>query len=250
MERVVGAGLGRDGAAVEQHPTGGDRLVEPVEPLAEAGPEVDAVRRVLELEPGATDAQDGPAIADVVERGRELGGQARVPERVGADQQPELHPLGGHRPCRQQRPALEDGLVRVTEDGVEVVPGPEAVVAQALDLTGAGELLLHRRALRPEQGAQLQVRHRVLQGSVRAASARSLSGRACPRTHRLGLTMPRPGHAGWLVIDFEARGDAWSRQGRIPGEREPRLSLGLVNQATKRSNWQPPACSRPRCLRQ
>ena len=44
-----------------------DRLVEPVEALAEARPEVDPERLVLALEPGAADAEDRPAVADVVE---------------------------------------------------------------------------------------------------------------------------------------------------------------------------------------
>ena len=41
------------------------------------------------LEPGAADAEDGPAVADVVERRRELRGEPGVAERVRADHQPE-----------------------------------------------------------------------------------------------------------------------------------------------------------------
>ena len=74
-----------------------DRLVEPVEPLAEAGPEVDPERLVLALEPGAADAEDGPAARDVVEGRRELGRQPRVAERVGADHQPEPDPARDRR---------------------------------------------------------------------------------------------------------------------------------------------------------
>ena len=62
-----------------------DRLVEPVEALAEARPEVDAEGVVLPLEPRAADAEDRPAVADVVHRRRELRGQPGVAERVGAD---------------------------------------------------------------------------------------------------------------------------------------------------------------------
>jgi len=43
-------------------------------------------------------------------------------------------------------------------------------------------------------------------------------------------------------------GDAWFRQGLVTGEREPRMPLGLVNQVAKRSTWQPPVDSPPRCL--
>ena len=43
-------------------------------------------------------------------------------------------------------------------------------------------------------------------------------------------------------------GDVWFRQGLAIGEREPRTPLGLVNHVAKRSTWQPPVDSRPRCL--
>ena len=124
VERVAPARLGGDRLAVEDAPHGADRFVEPVEALAEAGPEVDAVRRVLELHPGAADAQDRPAVADVVERRGGLGDETRVAERVGTDEQPEPRLLGLACPGVEQRPALEDRLVRVAEDRVEVVPGP------------------------------------------------------------------------------------------------------------------------------
>ena len=43
-------------------------------------------------------------------------------------------------------------------------------------------------------------------------------------------------------------GDVWFRQGPDTGEREPRTPLGLVKKVAKRSTWQPPVDSRPRCL--
>ena len=43
-------------------------------------------------------------------------------------------------------------------------------------------------------------------------------------------------------------GDVWFRQGPDTGEREPRLPSGLVKKVAKRSTWQPPVDSRPRCL--
>ena len=69
---LVGHGL-----AIEQSADQPDRLVQPVEPLAEAAAEIDAERVVLPLEPAAAEAQDRPTARDVVERRRELGGQAR-----------------------------------------------------------------------------------------------------------------------------------------------------------------------------
>src|SRR5206468_11271113 len=66
-----------------------DRLLEPVEPLAEAGPEVEPEGLVLAVEPAAADAQDEPPARHVIEGGRELRGQARIAERVGGDEEPE-----------------------------------------------------------------------------------------------------------------------------------------------------------------
>ena len=99
---------------------------------------------------------------------------------------PRRDALGGHRPGGQQRPALEDGLHRVAEDGVEVVPGPDVVVAEPLDLARGGELFLHRRALRPGQDAQLEVRHR----SSRVGIGRRVGTRLVPGS---GLAV---GHIG------------------------------------------------------
>ena len=119
--------------AVEEAAHRPDRLVEPVQALAEARPELDPVGPVLGLHPRAADAQDRPAAADVVEGRRGLGHDPWVAERVGADEQPEAGPLGLRRPRGERRPALEDRLVGVAEDRVEVVPRPEVVVAEAID---------------------------------------------------------------------------------------------------------------------
>ena len=81
---LVGHGL-----AVEQPADEPDRLVEPVEALPEPAAEIDAERVVLPLEPAAAEAEDRATARDVVERRGELRGQARVPERVGTDQQAE-----------------------------------------------------------------------------------------------------------------------------------------------------------------
>ena len=159
VERVVAARRRGHVPAVEQRPHRGDRLVQPVEPLAEPRAEVDAVRLVLELHPRAADAEDRPAAADVVERRGGLGHDARVAERVGADEQAEPRALGGHRPRRERRPALEDRLVRVAEDRVQVVPGPEVVVAESIDALRRLELLGPGRALAPEQDPGLEVGH-------------------------------------------------------------------------------------------
>ena len=73
--------------AVEQAAHQHDRLVQPAEALAGARPEIDAERLVLPLEPRAADAEHGPAVRDMVQGRGELGGQARVAERVRPDHQ-------------------------------------------------------------------------------------------------------------------------------------------------------------------
>ena len=114
----------------------GHRLVEPVQALAEAGPEIDAVGGVLVLEPGATEAQPGPTAADVIDGHGRLGGQAGVAEGVGTDHEAELDAFGRRGPGGQECPALEDRLQRVAHDGVEVVPRPQAVDADRVGKPG------------------------------------------------------------------------------------------------------------------
>ena len=72
VERVE-ATLVAEPLAVEQPAQEHDRLVEPVEPLAGAGEEVDAEGVVLALEPRPADAEHGPTARHVVERRGELG---------------------------------------------------------------------------------------------------------------------------------------------------------------------------------
>ena len=51
-------------------------------------------------------------------------------KRVRADHEPDADPRRGLGPGGQRQPALEVGTGRVADDGVEVVPRPERVVAQ------------------------------------------------------------------------------------------------------------------------
>jgi len=90
-ERVEAALVG-DRLAVEQPPDEPDGLVQPVEPLAEAGPEVDAEGLVLPLEPATPDPQDEPTAGQVVDRRRLLGDEAGVAEGVRGDEVAERGP--------------------------------------------------------------------------------------------------------------------------------------------------------------
>ena len=82
---------------------------------------------MLELEPGAAEAHDRSAAADVVDGRDGFGHKSGVPERVGADEQSKWNAFGGLRNGRERRVTLEDRLVGVAEDREEVVPGPERV---------------------------------------------------------------------------------------------------------------------------
>ena len=58
----------------------------------------------------------------------------------------------------------------------------------------------------------------------------------------------RPRVSSAVRVSSRTCGDVWFRQGPDTGEREPRLPSGLVKKVAKRSTWQPPVDSRPRCL--
>ena len=164
----VEAALVAEPLAVEQPAHEHDRLVEPVEPLARAAEELDAEAVVLALEPGAADAEHGPAARDVVERRGELGGQPRVAERVRADHQPEPDPRRHGAEPGQHAPALEDRLLPRPEDGHQVVPRPDRVPARRLGGEGriaeARPVGLLRPELQPETGHRHNVTPRAHRG--------------------------------------------------------------------------------------
>ena len=75
--------------AVQQRTDDLEGLLQPVQPLPEAAPELDPEGRVLADVPAAAQPQDGPTAADVVDGGDRLGDERRVAERVGAHEQAE-----------------------------------------------------------------------------------------------------------------------------------------------------------------
>ena len=104
--RVVRPGRGRLGPI--EHPAhDGQRLAQPAQALRESRPELEPIRPVLRLEPRPADTEHRAATRDVVERGRHLGDQRRIPERVGTDHQAERDVLGGLRPRGDRQPAFE-----------------------------------------------------------------------------------------------------------------------------------------------
>ena len=172
LEPVVAARLGGDGLTIEHAPHRADRFIEPVEPLAEPRPELDAVGVVLGLHPCPADTEDRPAVADVVERRGGLGDETWVPERVGADEQAEAGRLRLAGLGVEQRPALEDRLIWVAEDRIQVIPGPQVRIAQAIDpLRGIKEL-------RPGRGrcqSTIPASHRTLVAALPGGIRRTRS---------------------------------------------------------------------------
>ena len=69
------------------------RLAEGVQPAA-GGTELVAVLVVVALEPARTDAEDQPAVADVVDGAGHVGEQVGVAVGVAGDQRADLDPLG------------------------------------------------------------------------------------------------------------------------------------------------------------
>ncbi len=173
----VEAALVRDPLPVEQPPDQADRLVEPVEPLAEPRTEIDPERVVLALEPAATEPEDEAPVREMVDGRRELRGQARVPERVRADEQAEPDALGQDGERRERRPALELGVRRVALVRQQVVVHPEAVPAGALD--GQARVAERRPvgAVDPERRPEPQrCRHAWIVVSIRKTGSPGLVG--------------------------------------------------------------------------
>ena len=100
--RVVEAAARDRRPAAEHRPHQLDRLVEPVQPLAEAGAELDARTPCARsrTRPRRSRGSCAPA-AHVVERGDHLHDEGRVAERVRADHQAEPHVLGVLGPARR-----------------------------------------------------------------------------------------------------------------------------------------------------
>ncbi len=123
----------RHALPVEQAPDDTRRLVQPVQPLAEARTEFDAERIVLALEPTAAEAEHRATAGLVVERGRQLGDQPRIPERRRRHEQAEADACRDRRHGRERRPALELRIGPVGLVRQEVVVEPERVPAGAFD---------------------------------------------------------------------------------------------------------------------
>ena len=148
-----------DGLAVEQPADEPDGLVEAIDPLAEARPELEPEGVMLTLEPGRTDPQDRPAIAQVVERRRKFGGHPGVAKRVRTDHEAKACVLRERGQGGQDGPALEHRLLPRTEDRVQMIPGPNRVPARSI---GEDRRVSERwpvRGLGPELGAEADRGH-------------------------------------------------------------------------------------------
>ena len=136
-----------------------ESLLEPVETVAEAAPELEPEGGVLTLVPAAAQPEDGAAAADVVDGGDGLGHDGRIAEGVGTDEEPESDMRRHRGPGGQARIALEDGPVRIAHGRDEVVPGPEMVVAELVDPPRSGQVRRPVRVLGPQLDPESDGRH-------------------------------------------------------------------------------------------
>ena len=104
-----------------------------VQPLARR-PELVAVLVVVLLEPARADAEDQPAVADVVDGAGHVGQQLGVAVAVAGDERADLDPAGLLGPGAEHRPALEVLAVGLAVERVEVVPVEDDVDAEVFGL--------------------------------------------------------------------------------------------------------------------
>ena len=143
--------------------------------------EIEAEAIVLELEPSGAESQVEAAAANLIERRRHLRGQTGITIGVAIDQRTDARAVGVLAECAEQRPALHARSGRVGhEDGIEMVEGPQRVVAPRVDLLPEvahslpGDILL--AGLNSETNRMR--RHRVLLGEYSLQpSLLSLPGR-------------------------------------------------------------------------
>ena len=114
----------RHAFAVQEPPDEPDRLFEPIEPRAEAGPEIEPEGVVFALEPAAAQTENEAPIRQVVDRRRELGCEARVAKGVGSHQKAEPDTRCDHGDRRQGRPALELRVGGIALVGEQVIVDP------------------------------------------------------------------------------------------------------------------------------
>ena len=95
--------------------------------------EVDPEGVVLALEPAAAQAEDRPAIRELVEGRRELRGQAGLPERVGADEQAQARRVRQDGERRRASSSPRAWRPRVALVGEQVIVEPEESQPAALD---------------------------------------------------------------------------------------------------------------------
>jgi len=157
-EPVVPALVG-DALPVEEAADDPDGLVQPVQPLPEAGSEVDPERLVLAGEPRPAEAEDRPSAAHVVEGGGQLRHVARRPERVGGRRgaRPGRATCGRPRPSSPATPRT--GAGPAARRSREVVPRPDGVEAGLLGGDGGAQEGRPVGRLAPQLGSETDVGH-------------------------------------------------------------------------------------------
>lgn len=132
--QAVVAAIVRDDLAVVEATEQPDRLSHAFDPLTRRRTEVQPEGTMLLLEPAGTDAQDCPAIRDVVQRGGHLREQAGMAEGVGGDEVADCGAGRDRRRSGRHRPTLELWGSRLALVGKQVVVEPERVEAGGIGL--------------------------------------------------------------------------------------------------------------------
>ena len=132
------------------------------------GPEVVPVLGVIALEPARPDAEDEPAVPQLVDRPGHLGEQLGVPVRVAGDQAAEVRLAGVDRHRGEQRVRLVVGGVGIPVEREEVVPDPDAVGTHVVGRLPRGAQLVDRADLGMELDTDLET-HLLLPPLTRRA---------------------------------------------------------------------------------
>ena len=215
------AALVAEPLAVEQAAHEPDRLVEPVEPLAEAGPEVDPEGRRARARTRRRRCRGPPGRPQMWSR---VVASFAVSPGLRNVLAPTINPSrtarGDAAERRQGRPALEDRLLPRPEDREEVIPRPDRVPA------GPPRPRARRRGtparsvvLRPELGAEPVAPGRPSTRSCRNAEAHPLLGleaiadevlrlAGCPRGSGGPSRRCRPGPGWSSTLDRAGEPDA------------------------------------------
>ena len=215
----------------------GMRGGEVVEPAAR-GAELVAVLVVVLLLPARPDAEDQPALRDVVDGARHVGQQFRVAVRVAGHQRADLEARRLLGPGAQHRPALVVRTVGIAVEREEVIPVERDVdtdvltaahrVADMAVLRGVLRLQLHADANREAHVTVVQAQTPICPSAFHTATT---DGRAVPLPpsgqRDSGLSMLLSSFSPGCCTHTVTRSSVMTGPARFGAERHGEELLGL-----------------------